>query len=95
MVDTLLIASVLADTPAMSRAPISPFSVTDIPRISNAANAVTQSLGSSRSNSKRHKLTACALTILGLQQLPDVQGTAKQIMAAIEADPTLAQHLSR
>ena len=96
MVDTLLNAAVLADTPAVSPAPVSPFFATDAPlATSNAADAVKQLPDSSRSSHKRHKVTACVIAILGAQQLPHAQGTAKQIMAAIEADTSLAQHLSR
>ena len=76
----------------------SPFSVeptTDAPCVADAAAAaaVTASPGS-KGSSKRHKLTACALAILGLQHLPQAQGTGKQIMAAVEAEAVLAQHLN-
>lgn len=77
----------------MSPALCSPFSGiqgTDTPA---AAVAVAPSPGT-KGTGKRHKVTACALAIMGLQQSPEEQGTAKEIMAAIEADSALAQHLN-
>ncbi|KAL3148404.1 hypothetical protein ABBQ38_013861 [Trebouxia sp. C0009 RCD-2024] len=79
--------------PAVSPALCSPFSGiqgTDTPA---AAVAVAPSPGT-KGTGKRHKVTACALAIMGLQQSPEEQGTAKEIMAAIEADSALAQHLN-
>lgn len=59
-----------------------------------AAAAVAPPPGT-KGNGKRPKLTACALAIMGLQHLPEQQGTAKEIMAAVEADSALARHLNR
>ena len=68
----------------------SPFSGVPAADAPAPASATVQSPGSS----KRHKLTACALAIMGLRQLPEAQGTAKQITAAVETDSALAQHLN-
>ena len=61
--------------------------------LQNAADAVAQSL-TTRSSGKRHKLTACAMAIMGLQRLPAAEGTGKQILAAIQGDAALAPHLN-
>lgn len=73
-----------------SQSPFSGVPAADAPA---PASATVQSPGS-KGSSKRHKLTACALAIMGLRQLPEAQGTAKQITAAVEADSALAQHLN-
>ena len=59
------------------------------------AAATLASPPGTKGTGKRHKLTACALAIMGLQHLPEEQGTAKDIMAAVEADCALAPHLNR
>ena len=47
-----------------------------------------------RKRQKRSKLTACALAILGLQSLPNCEGTGKDIMAAVQTNPALMPHLN-
>ena len=55
-----------------------------------SASALTQP----RSSSKRKQYTGCALAIVGLQRLPNKQGTGKQIVDSVAAAPELAQHLN-
>ena len=56
-----------------------------------AAPAVTEK----KASSKRRPYTACALAILGLQRLPGMQGTGKEVVRSIEAAPELAAHLNK
>ena len=48
-----------------------------------------------KAGSKRRPYTACALAVLGLQHLPGMQGTGKEIVSSLEAAPELAAHLNR